>query len=88
MIVRYLRHAWRDLDMTPEEGIKQLSTLSSMKMSVKGKGDCLKIPEPREQSRKLIAALNIVMPTVLPDRKVNVDTKKKLTGRKIRNLIS
>ena len=74
--------------MTPEEGIKQLSTLSSMKMSVKGKGDCLKIPEPREHSRKLIAALNIVMPTVLPDRKVNVDTKKKLTGRKIRNLIS
>jgi hypothetical protein len=74
--------------MTPEEGIKQLSTLSSMKMIVKGKGDCLKIPEPREQSRKLIAALSIVMPTVLPDRKVNVDTKKKLTGRKIRNLIS
>jgi transposase len=88
MIVRYLRHAWRDLDMTPEEGIKQLSTLSSMKMNVNGKGGCLKIPKPREQSRELIAALNIVMPTVLPDRKVNVDTKKKLTGRKILNLIS
>ena len=82
MIVRYLRHAWKDLDMTPEEGIKQLATLSAVKISVKGKGSCLKVPQPREQSRKLIDALNIIMPTVLPDRKLNVDTKKKLTGRK------
>jgi len=85
MIVRYLRRAWQHLDLTPEEGIKQLATLSSVKVSVKGKGSCLKIPQPREQSINLIAALNITMPVVLPDRKINVDTKKKLTGRKIKN---
>jgi len=85
MIVRYLRRAWQHLDMTPEEGIKQLATLSSVKVSVKGKGSCLKIPQPREQSINLIAALNIAMPVVLPDRKIDVDTKKKLTGRKIKN---
>lgn len=84
MIVRYLRHAWQHLDMTPEEGIKQLTTLSSVKVSVKGKGNCLKIPQPREQSRNLIAALKIAMPVVLPDRKINVDTRKKLTGRKLK----
>jgi hypothetical protein len=84
MIVRYLQRAWQHLDITPEEGIKQLATLSSVKVSVKGKGNCLKIPRPREQSRNLIAALNITMPVVLPDRKVNVDTKKKLTCRKLK----
>ena len=85
MIVRYLRQAWRELDLTPEEGIKQLSTLSSVKISVKGKECGLKIPQPREQSRKLLAALNMVMPAVLPDRRLNVDTKKKLKDRKIIN---
>jgi len=54
------------------------------KVSVKGKGSCLKIPQPREQSRNLIAALNIAMPAALPDRKINVDTRKKLTGRKLK----
>ena len=85
MIVRYLRHAWRELDLTPEEGIKQLATLSSVKISVKGKECCLQIPQPREQSRKLLAALNMEMPTVLPDRRLNVDTKKKLNDRKYVN---
>ena len=85
MIVRYLRHAWRELDLTPEEGIKQLATLSSVKISVKGKECCLQIPQPREQSRKLLAALNMEMPTVLPDRRLNVDTKKKLKDRKFIN---
>ena len=85
MIVRYLRQAWRELDLTPEEGSKQLSTLSSVKISVKGKECGLKIPQPREQSRKLLAALNMVMPTILPDRRLNVDTKKKLKDRKIIN---
>ena len=87
MIVRYLRYAWRELVLTPEEGIRQLSTLSSVKISVKGKECCLQIPQPREQSRKLLAALNMVMPTVLPDRRLNVDTKKKRKDRKFINWI-
>ena len=82
MIVRYMRHAWRGLDTTPEEGIRQLSTLCSMKMNIKGKGSCLKIPQPREQSKKLIHALNITMPTVLPEKRIHVDTKTKLTKGK------
>ncbi len=76
MIVRRLRQAWTDFDCTVEEGIKQLSTLYSMEVKVKGEGSCLQIPRPRKKSRDLLKALDVWMPTVLPHREVNVDTRK------------
>ena len=69
-------------DLTVEEGLKQLSTLCSMQMVVKNGPSCLKIPRPREQSRQLLKALDIRMPTVLPHREVRVVTRKKLTERR------
>lgn len=82
MIVRKLRQAWQEFDLTVEEGLKQLSTLCSMKLKIKGNGSCLKIPKPRENSGKLLEALDIKMPTVLPHRDVPVVTRKKLTKRR------
>jgi transposase len=78
MIIRKLRHAWAELDITVEEGIKQLSTLCSMEMKIKGQSSCQKIPQPREKSQQLLRALNVKTPTVLPHRKVKVVTRKKL----------
>jgi len=85
MIVHYLRQAWRDLDITPEEGIKQLATLCETKITVNGKGGCVKIPEPRKELKQLLAPLNIAMPTILRQDNPNVDTKTKLTNRKIKS---
>ena len=85
MIVHYLRQAWRDLDITPEEGIKQLATLCETKITVNGKGGCVKIPEPRKELKQLLAPLNIAMPTILRQDNPNVDTKTKLTKRKIKS---
>ena len=85
MIVHYLRQAWRDLDITPEEGIKQLATLCETKITVNGKGGCVKIPEPRKELKQLLATLNIAMPTILRQDNPNVDTKTKLTKRKIKS---
>jgi hypothetical protein len=78
MIVRKLREAWAAFDLTVEEGIKQLSTLCSTEMRVKGHGSCLRIPRPRQRSRDLLKALDVQMPTVLPHREVRVVTRKKL----------
>ncbi len=78
MIIRKLREAWAPFDMTVEEGLKQLSTLCSMEIKVKDHGSCLKIPRPREESRELLKALDVRMPTVLPHREVRVVTRKKL----------
>jgi transposase len=78
MIIRKLREAWASLDMTVEEGIKQLSTLCSMEIKVKDHGSCLKIPRPRTKSLELLKALDVRMPTALPHRGVRVVTRKKL----------
>lgn len=78
MIIRKLREAWALLDMTVEEGIKQLSTLCSMEIKVKDHGSCLKIPRPRKKSLGLLKALGVRMPTALPHREVRVVTRKKL----------
>ena len=82
MIIRVLRNAWRDFDLTVEEGLKRLSTLCSMEMKVKNQASCLKIPRPRENSRQLLEALHINIPTVLPHRKARIVTRKKLVERR------
>lgn len=81
-ITRKLRQAWEEFDLTVEEGLNQLSTLCSTEVQVKGQGSCLKIPRPRKDSRGLLEALNITMPTVLPHQEVNVVTRKKLKERR------
>jgi hypothetical protein len=79
MIVRALREAWAPLDVTVEEGLRHLSTLCSMQMTVKNHPSCLKIPRPRETSRHLLKALKVTMPLALPHREIRVVTRKKLT---------
>jgi len=81
-IIRVLRNAWAEFDLTVEEGIKQLATLCSMEMKVKNEEPCLKIPRPRKESQDLLKALNIRLPLALPKRKVNVATRKKLMNRR------
>ncbi len=84
MIARKLRQAWAELDLTVEEGLNQLATLCSTEVKVKGHGSCLKIPRPRENSRNLLKALNIKLPSVLPHREVTVVTRKKLKEQRKR----
>ena len=55
MIIRRIRKAWEDFDLAVEGGVKQLATVYSMEVKVKGQNArCLKIPRPRKQSRKLL----------------------------------
>jgi transposase len=77
-IIRHLREAWQQFNVTVEEGLRQLNTLTSIEVSIGEKASCLKIPSPREQSQRLLNALNISLPVVLPHKAVNVDTRKKL----------
>ena len=79
MIVRALREAWAPIEVTVEEGLRHLSTLCSMQMTVKNHPPCLKIPRPRETSRRLLKALKVSMPLALPHREIRVVTRKKLT---------
>ncbi|MCF6150637.1 MAG: hypothetical protein E3K37_18570 [Candidatus Kuenenia sp.] len=83
MIIRRLRSAWDDFDLAVEEGLKQLATICSMEVKVKGqKAHCQKIPRPRQQSQELLEALRIKLPEALPSRNIRVVTRKKLTTRR------
>jgi len=78
LVVRALREAWVELDVTVEEGLDHLKTLCSIEVRTKGGGTCLRIPRPRATSQALLKALDLHLPEALPHSEVPVVTRKKL----------
>nr|WP_228853901.1 hypothetical protein [Desulfomarina profundi] len=78
-----LKKAWRDFDITVEEGLKQLSTHCAIENIINGEVSFLSIPAPRRNIHQLYSALGIVPPTTLPKQMVNVVTRRKSQSRKI-----
>ena len=83
-IIRALKQAWKDIDLTVEEGLQELDRICAMQLSVKGGESCLRIPEPSPIAKELLEALDVKLPLMLPKSKVAVDTKKKLASRRKR----
>jgi len=82
MVERALRRAWAELDTTVQEGLEQLKTISSLELRTKPAGCCLRIPQPRQESQKLSAALDLHLPEALPHTDVRVVTRRKLPDRR------
>jgi len=78
-IIHELAKRWRAIDMTVEEGIKELTTLCAIEVETNGCGKTNQIPEPRTSIKKLLKAANVRLPDVLPSKGIIVTTKKKLT---------
>ena len=78
-IVQELAKRWRSIDLTVEEGIKELSTLCAIEVEMDGSGKVNQIPEPRASIKKLLKAAKVRLPDVLPSKGIIVSTKKKLT---------
>lgn len=77
LIAYELRQLWRDVGVTIEEGIRELSSLCAMEVLI----DDVSIqtaPEPREQSRLLLEKADITLPDAIPCRDVKVFTRNKL----------
>ena len=72
------------LDLTVEEGIKQLATLCVTEIISDGKVRCGSVPQPRPDVAELIALSGIPMPAVIRCRGVKVATKKKLPPRRVK----
>ena len=77
-IIRALKQAWKDIDLTVEEGLRELDRICAMQLSVKGGGACLRIPELSPIAKELLGALDVKLPLMLPKSTVEVDTKRKL----------
>jgi len=85
LLRRQLESAWRDIDVTVEEGIVQLSTLCAEKVTVGLDSDesgFLSVPAPRDSVSELFAAAQIKPPTTLPRSKAIVASKRKLPDRR------
>ena len=82
LITHALQQAWANFDLTVEEGLKELSTLCSMEMRMKGQGSCHRIPTPRRTSAKLFQAAAVRLPRVLPYLGATVVSRKKLPSRR------
>jgi transposase len=76
-MIRYLREAWKSLNITVEEGIDELDSIC-LNTTVKNGLPISFIPKPRKSGQALIDALNVKLPTVVPDRGVTIVSRKKL----------
>ncbi len=81
-IIRALKQAWKDIDLTVEEGLRELDRICAMQLSVKGGNACLRIPELSPIAKELLGALDVKLPLMLPKSTVDVDTKRKLASRR------
>jgi transposase len=76
MIIRYLDKKWSSLYLTVEEGIRSLSTLTLQEITVKGQTPFQQISEPRNQNKKMLEALSLELPKILPKSNASVVTRK------------
>lgn len=72
--IRYLREAWRNIEITVEEGVSELAHLHSLLQG--DNPNCQYIPRPCGLSEQLLDALHIELPEVLPYKGVHVATRK------------
>jgi len=74
-----LARAWAGLDLTVEEGLRQLTTLCATEAHFPDGTVCLTVPAPRDSVAALFAAADVTPPTALPRNHAQVATKQKLT---------
>lgn len=79
-LIQYLRSAWQHIEITVEEGIALLASFCSL---LRGSNpSCQYLPQPDDRTKKLLDALDIQLPEVLPYKKVDVATRKKLLSER------
>jgi hypothetical protein len=78
MVRRQMARAWASFNLTVEEGLDQLKMLCAIELTAPGGVPCLRIPTPRDSSRRLLDALAVTLPEVLPHRDIRVVTRKRL----------
>jgi len=81
---RHLEQAWRRLDITVEEGLRELERLNVMELVATDSKEVVArlLPQPTDLQRQLLDALQLKLPEKLPTAKVTVGTRVKLHDRR------
>ena len=87
LLAYQLRRLWVDVELTVEEGIKELASICSIEVITAGQVSYQTIPEPRELGKILLAKIGICLPDAIPCLNVKVDTRKKLVSERKRKRI-
>lgn len=77
MIAYELRRLWRNVEMTVEEGLKDLASVCATEVLM-GDVAIQTIPEPRESCKQLLKKAEVTLPEAIPSRGGQVVTRKKL----------
>jgi hypothetical protein len=78
ILVQELQTLWAEMHITVEEGLVELSMLTTMEMQI-GHTCSQPIPQPREVGRKLLELAHVRLPDALPSRNIKVAARKRLT---------
>jgi hypothetical protein len=81
---RQLERAWRPLDITVEEGLRELEKLSVMELVDRQSGRVVarELPDPNALQKRLLDALELAPRAALPDARVRVGTRKKIDNER------
>jgi transposase len=82
ILLQELRKRWRDIDMTVQEALDALASLTLTEVRVSGRASYYQVPAPRDDVRRLFAAATIAIPTALANTQAAVATKKTLPSRR------
>jgi len=78
MIRMELERAWRGMDLTVGEGLSHLKTICVLTMRLPEGREIRRLPEPNEICARLLGALGVSLPKVVPQSSAHVRTYKKL----------
>jgi transposase len=77
---RHLERAWWSLEVTVEEGLRELEKLCVMELvhPESGKVVARQVPDPSARQKQLLDALKLKLPATVPEAQVIVGTRKKI----------
>lgn len=78
ILIYYLKQVWQELNITVEEGLKLLSRLCLLEVTINDKEKYYRIPTTEGIVTELLQKANIKLPDVLPFKQVNVSSRQKL----------
>lgn len=81
-ITKELSDRWSSLNLTVEEGLRDLDTLRVMEVSIQGQPRFNQIPKPLPLLQQLLNLAKVQLPEALPCNGVKVATRKKLQKKR------
>jgi hypothetical protein len=77
---RHLEQAWWSLEVTVEEGLRELEKLCVMELIHPESGQVVarQLPELSARQKRLLDALKLELPATVPEAAVTVGTRKKI----------